>query len=393
MATPKGHLYNEPEKVPSTIGPQMNNYKWDRASLVDAQKEVVFTALASVKNLPKHFGKTIKVYHYMPLLDDRNVNDQGIDAKGAQIDNGNLYGSSRDIGTITSKLPALSETGGRVNRVGFKRIVVEGSIHKMGFFYEFSQEMLDFDSDEQAHMHMRREAVRGAVQAYEAQLQIDLLNAAGTVLYGGEATKMEELNAKSAVTYKDLLSLHLALNDARCPTQTSYIFGSRNVDTRVISNGRYMHVSSDLLPHLMGMKNLVDEPAWIGAEAYGDAGSLANFEVGSIGPFRLVTPPEMLHYAGKGADAAEDATKYHTTGGKFDVFPMLVVGSDSFSTIGFQYNGKNGKFQIISKMPGLETADRNDPYGEMGFTSIKWYYGFLAQRAERLGLILTVAPL
>lgn len=69
----------------------------------------------------------------MPLLDDRNMNDQGLDAAGAVYNNGNLYGSSKDIGTISSKLPMVSETGGRVNRVGFTRVTVEGSLEKMGF--------------------------------------------------------------------------------------------------------------------------------------------------------------------------------------------------------------------------------------------------------------------
>lgn len=35
----------------------------------------------------KHYGKTIKKYHYVPLLDDRNVNDQGIDATGISTAN------------------------------------------------------------------------------------------------------------------------------------------------------------------------------------------------------------------------------------------------------------------------------------------------------------------
>ena len=77
----------------------------------------------------------------------------------------------------------------------------------------------------------------------------------------------------------------------------------------------------------------------------------------------------------------------------YDVFPMLVVGDDSFSTIGFQTDGKSVKFTIMTKMPGKETADRNDPYGETGFSSIKWYYGILVKRPERLALIKTVAPL
>ena len=46
----------------------------------------------------------------------------------------------------------------------------------------------------------------------------------------------------------------------------------------------------------------------------------------------------------------------------------------------------------MTKMPGKETADRNDPYGETGFSSIKWYYGILILRPERIGVIKTVAP-
>lgn len=62
---------------------------------------------------------------------------------------GNLYGSSKDIGTIAGKLPVISETGGRVNRVGFKRIQHDGTLAKFGFFEEYTQESLDFDTDEQ----------------------------------------------------------------------------------------------------------------------------------------------------------------------------------------------------------------------------------------------------
>jgi N4-gp56 family major capsid protein len=70
---------------------------------------------------------------------------------------------------------------------------------------------------------------------------------------------------------------------------------------------------------------------------------------------------------------------------------MLVVGSESFTTIGFQTDGKTVKFKITSKKPGIETADRNDPYGETGFMSIKWYYGILILRPERIALCKTVA--
>jgi len=37
-------------------------------------------------NIRKNFGKTMKQYLYLPLLDDANINDQGIDANGVNND-------------------------------------------------------------------------------------------------------------------------------------------------------------------------------------------------------------------------------------------------------------------------------------------------------------------
>ena len=97
----------------SSIGPQLNTYYYDKKALIDVVKEQYFQQLADTTSMPKHYGKTIKKYHYLPLLDDRNINDQGIDATGAYISDGNLWGSSKDVGSIASKLPTLTEHGGR----------------------------------------------------------------------------------------------------------------------------------------------------------------------------------------------------------------------------------------------------------------------------------------
>lgn len=98
----------------------------------------------------------------------------------------------------------------------------------------------------------------------------------------------------------------------------------------------------------------------------------------------------MQHWAGAGA-AVTTNPGYRETSGKYDIYPVLVVGSDSFSTIGFQTDGKTVKFDVTTKMPGRETADRNDPYGETGFSSMKFWYGTLIKRPERIAVIKTVA--
>lgn len=385
---------------------QANTVWWLKNAIIESRKDQFFMPLASVTNMPKNYGKTIRVYEYVPLLDDRNVNSQGIDANGITIANGNLYGSSRDIGAINSKLPMLTENGGRVNRVGFTRLAREGTFHKFGFFFEFTNESLVFDSDPELMRHLARELMNGAVQLTEAVLQKDLLAAAGTVLFSGAATQDSEITGEvvtaggvekpaSLVTYKNLMRLDQILTDNRTPTQTTIITGSRMMDTKVLGATRVMFVGSELVPLLKGLTDLFGNKAFVETQHYANAGTIMNGEVGSIDKWRFIQVPEMLHWAGAGGTVTNNPGYRATTVGgvlKYDVFPMLTVGDDSFTTIGFQTDGKTVKFDVTTKMPGRETADRNDPYGETGFSSIKWYYGMLVKRPERIGLIKTVAP-
>ena len=242
--------------------------------------------------------------------------------------------------------------------------------------------------------------MNGAVQLTEAVLQKDLLAAAGTVLYAGaavsDATITGEGSTPSVVSYKTLMRLDQILTENRTPTQTTIITGSKLTDTKVLGGTRVMYVGSELVPELKAMKDLFGNKAFIEVQHYADAGTLMNGEIGCIDKFRIIQVPEMLHWAGAGAQVTTNPgyrTSMVSGQEHYDVFPMLVVGDDSFSTIGFQTDGKSVKFTIMTKMPGKETADRNDPYGETGFSSIKWYYGILVKRPERLALIKTVAPL
>ena len=386
--------YNDPAGgTPSNVGAQLRNEYFQKQALIEARKEQYFSQLADVTAMPKNMGKKIVRYHYIPLLDDGNVNDQGLDAAGAVIANGNLYGSSKDIGTISGKLPTLTENGGRVNRVGFKRKTLEGTFEKFGFFDEYTQESVDFDSDDMLMQHVNREMINGANEITEDALQIDLLSYAGTVRCAGNATPVNSsFGADDVVTYGDLMRLSIDLDNNRTPKHTKVITGTRMIDTRTIPGARVMYIGSELIPTLKAMKDLHNQPAFISVEKYAAGTEVLTGEIGAIDNFRFVVVPEMLKWAGAGADAAANTTHYKT-GTKFDVFPMLCVGSESFTTIGFQTDGKSVKFKITHKKPGTETADRNDPYGETGFMSIKWYYGFMVLRPERIGLIKTTAAM
>ena len=383
--------YNNPPTTASNIGVQFNTQYYEKKALIEAQKEQYFTQLADVASMPKNMGKKIKRFHYLPLLDDANINDQGIDAAGVTIAAGNMYGSSKDIGTVNGKLPALSETGGRVNRVGFKRKEIEGTLEKFGFFDEYTQESLDFDTDADLMMHINREMIMGANEITEDALQIDLITSAGVIKYAGNATSNATIGADDIVTYSDLMRLSIDLDNNRTPKHTKVITGSRMVDTKTIPSARVAYIGSELLPTFKAMKDLHNNAAFISVEKYAAGGTVLVGEVGSVDQFRLVVVPEMMKWAGAGV--ADATNVVYETNNLTDVFPILVVGDESFTTIGFQTDGKSVKFKITHKAPGEATADRNDPYGETGFMSIKWYYGFMALRPERIALIKTAAKL
>ena len=386
-----GMQYNNPGTTPSTMGTQYNTQYYYKKALIDAKKEMFFSPLADVRSMPKHFGKKIVQYLYVPLLDERNVNDQGLDATGVSYVGGNLYGGAKDVGVIPGKMPLLSETGGKVNRVGFTRLTLEGTFRNFGFYYEYTEDSLQFDTDEELEEHVSREAIRGANQIIEDNIQIDLLNAAGTVVYAGTATTNATVSDTSRLTYRKILDLSLKLDDVDTPKQTTIMTGTRMQDTVTIPSARVAFIGSELVPTLRGMKDLHNSPAFIPVQKYAAGTTVLNGEIGMIDQLRFVQVPRMFSW--KGAGAAHAGLTVRVTGGKVDVYPVLVVGDESFTTIGFQTSGKTVKFELINKKPNKETATLDNPYGKLGFASIQWWYGFMALRPERIGLIKTAADI
>ena len=382
------HFYNEGGNT-STVGTQLRDFYYARDAITSVAKDQYFTQLASTTDMPKHYGQRIIRYIYVPLLDDRNKNDQGIDATGAVIADGNLYGSSKDIGKITDKMPVLSESGGRVNRVGFVRKTLEGTFQNYGYFTEYTEDSLNFDTDEELMMHINREMLTGASQISEALIQADLLNNAGVVKYAGTATSAAEIGKTSIVSFQDLVNLTTDLDNNRTPKDTKINTGTVKIDTKTINAARLMYIGSELKNTLRKMKDFFDEKAFVGVQHYAAGTTPLRGEIGSIDEFRIIVVPEMMHWSAAGAAAtANDGV--HVTNGKANVYPMLVVGSESFTTIGFQSDAKSVKYKIIHKKPA-ENAGLHNPYGKIGFMSIQWWYGFMVIRPERIALIKTAA--
>lgn len=460
----------------SSIGSQIYTYAYDKKAIKETMDDVVFTRLSDTKDMPKHLGKEIKSFYYLPIIDNRNIGDEGIDASGATtvkavtiqvgstggsgnlqpgqlhvkdvkgegaddaaalldaqnkaldifkemglfdtdyatskaaaiaagnfvnespayVAAGNLYGSSKDVGTIGNNMPELTEEGGQVNKVSMTRIDVSGSIKFYGFYMDYTAESMNFDNDAELEMHMREKMVEAATRVNEDLIQKDLLNNAGITYLAGDATSVSEISAEGAVidevSYESLTRLSKELKDARAPRKTKIITGSRMVDTKTVDSGWVMFIGTDLEQSVRRMTNYHGDAALIDVKHYAHKESeVIPGEIGTIDNFRIVVVDRMMKWEGAGA-AVTANPGYQETNGNYDVFPMLVVADDAFTTLGFMTgNNKGHKFKITHKKPGAEIADLQNPYGTKGFISIQWYYGTLIKRPERIALIKTVA--
>ena len=410
----------------SSIGRQINDKYWSRAAVIEAKRVKTFSQMGDKLTQPKHYGDKIVKYHEIPILDDRNVNDQGIDANGVTMvvdvwyaydaagvriiaganadggqgyttlslakaaagatgsvksGNGNLFGSSKDMLVQNGSFPLLTEEGGMVNRVGMKRLVIEAQVTEFGFYMSFTKRSLEMDTETGLLARYSRSVGETQGDIREAQIRNSLIGKSEeNRVFAGDATAIGEVGSNDILGFTDLRQMDKALKDARCPRSTKLIDGSTKYGTTTVGKARYAYVGQEALPTLEDMQHN-SKDVWSPVEDYASAGTIAMDEIGRIGPFRFIEVEDMPNYAGQGADttdASDDddlANRYVSAGSdgvvRYDVFPILFVGSGSFATVGFE----GDVARVVTVMPKADA--HNDVFGKKGAVSIAWYYGIM----------------
>ncbi len=421
----------------SSLGKQFNDKYWSRAAIIEAKKKKTFSQMGEKYTQPKHYGDTMVKYHELPILHASNINDQGIDANGVKLTSGtwyaydaagvstnsdvgyatlvlakaaagstgtvlagdgNLFGGSKDLLVQKGSFSPLTEEGGMVNQVGMKRLDISASVTEFGFYMSFTKKSLEMDTEKGLLGRYSRSIGEAQGDIREAQVRADLLTASEVNrTFGGSALALSDLDETSELTFASLRLMDKALKDARCPKDTKLIDGSTKVGTRTVGKARYVYVGTEMLPTLEDMTittgTALEKEVFVPVEMYASAGNIAENEIGKIGQFRFIEVEEMPNYVGVGSDSDADdndvsdelnfyTTQTATNEWKYDAFPVLFVGSESFATVGFE--GDVARVTTI-----LPKADaHNDVYGKKGAVSISWYYGFMALRPEWIRQIL-----
>jgi len=439
--------FNDGKLTSTDITEQINDQFWSKGAIKEAMRKRTFTQLGDKLTQPKHYSDIIVKERHFPVFHPMNQIDNGINANtatllksvwfayntagemvgdatgyrtqadadgvaGADVTKtmsgaGNLFNGDAEYAVLSGAYPTLPEEGGNVNAVNARSIVLKGQVNEFGLHMKFTQKSIDMDSRVGVLAQKSKDLGEAKGDVFEAQTQSDLINASEinrTIAMGtGSGTAGTTIGAMAdgnVLSFGDLRLMEQALKQALVPKDTKIISGSKNTATVVVGKAYYVYVGQQLYPTLQDMQH-GGVNVWEPIESYYDGarGNVAEGEIGRIGSFRFIEVDNMQNYAGAGADATGDAVMYSSnatnfgnsngagTTPKYDVFPVLFVGSDAFATVGFAGDSS----RIKTAMPKPDAT--NDPFGKKGSMSIAWYFGTLIYRAERIRQIICTAKI
>jgi N4-gp56 family major capsid protein len=297
---------------------------------------------------------------------------------------GDMFGVNGGSTRYAGEMTQIPETGGTMNSVFNKDVFVSAKITSHGLNMPYSVMNDNLSSIKGELKYRIQDLANARGEAIEKQVEESILSAAASnVLYTGSAICDTEVC--DPCDYDDLTALEMALIEAEVPTQTTMMTGTQNADNVSVSDGYVAYIHPFMIPTIRKMtvdygsgSVKVFEPV----EKYAAGGKTLPNEIGKVGSFRFVSVPKMNYFAGAGANATSDV---RSTNGKTDIFPILIVGDDSFETGKFDFNNTNA-----AHIPPKRDV-HNDMYARTGAIVTEWSFGFLAYRPERLRMIKSAA--
>ncbi len=373
----------------STAGANTIVHYYDRAGIKAANRINVYGQFVSRKDMPTKMGKTFKISKFLHMY-DRSPNDGEFAAKG--------YMTARSADEVSLALTnaSLSEGAGAVNKRSLQKITVETTLARYGEMIDYTDEV-DLFSEDYIQVKYREELGELANSRQEDLLQLDMLGTP-TVMYSGDATTKATLgngvaldgseDAEWKISYDLVRKAVRKLTRNRAKKNTTIVTGSTKIDTRTVAKSYYAVIDSDIkadLENLTRGSSYEKEFVYVPVQKYGDAGSIAEGEVGYMYEVRFIESEAAVVYFGKGATVPDNyvgSLAYTGTigsGAKFDVHAILFPTEGAFATVGLK---GQGKINFKSKSP--EEVELVNPYGTTGFFSYNFFYAGLILEPEKL---------
>lgn len=305
---------------------------------------------------------------------------------------GYLLNGKADYAVAEQSIPVLPEEGGVVGLLNSTSKLVSAKITFHAIGLKYTVRSVDLDSRKNQVAQKIKDLSRATHELKEIQVQNSIIAASevNRLIASTTATTISQMTAADILTYDALQGFEQALLAEDVPMDTEIIEGTTKIDTKVVEDGWVVYINRELMPAIRKVKGPDGTTlAFIPKSQYAAGTMLLDGEFGAIGSFRFVVVPDLPAYRGKGssvsADTATDKLNRHATGGKYDIFPMIVVGSDSFSTTGF-----TDKDVTAAHIPPTRDV-YNDMSAQVGGVVSNWTYGFLNYRPERIRQLAVVA--
>lgn len=367
----------------ATAGANTIVHYYDRAGVKAANRVNVYGQFADRKSMPKKMGKTFKISKFLHMY-DRALNDAEFAAKG--------FLTARSVDEVSTALTnaSLAEGAGAVNKRSLQKVTMETSLARYGEMIDYTDEVELF-SEDAMQVRYREELGELANSRYEDLIQLDMLST-GTVMFGGSATSIAEVDADSAVSYDLIRKAVRKLVRNRAQKNTQLVTGSNKIDTQTVAKAYYAVIGANVKGDLETLTrgsvadNGMTEFVYIPAHKYASAATLAEGEVGAMHEVRFIESEAAVVYAGAGADATGYTGTLSVTGSNFDVFPILFPTQGAFATVGLK---GQGKIKFNSKSP--EMVENANPYGTNGFFSYNFFYAGIILEEEKLLKVLVAA--
>lgn len=294
----------------------------------------------------------------------------------------------------SNAIPVLPEEGGVIGLLNSTSKLVSAKITFHAIGLKYTVRSVDLDSRKNQVAQKIKDLARATHELKEIQVMNSIIAASEgfRLIASNTATTVATMRAEDILTYDALQGFEQALIADDVPMDTEIIEGTVKIDTKVVEDGWVVYCNRELMPAIRKVKGPDGiSLAFVPKSQYAAGTTLMDGEFGAIGSFRFVVVPDLQAYRGAGATvssdtsltAADRANRY-ATGGKYDVFPLIVVGSDSFSTTGF-----TDKDVTAAHIPPARDV-YNDMSAQVGGVVSNWTYGFLNYRPERIRQLAVV---
>lgn len=186
--------------------------------------------------------------------------------------------------------------------------------------------------------------------------------------YGGTGTGRGTTNGPMTQALQRAVVRSLQANHTK--PMTNMLKASDQFDTSAVAMGWFAYGHTDL----EGM--IRDLPNFTPVEKYASGEPVEN-EIGKCERFRYVLSPDLPSYLDAGAAIATytgSGTGFSTSGTNLDIYPVIVMGKDSFSQIAVR--GLNSMKPIFISP---DEISKSDPLSQRGYAGTIWWKGTMIE--------------